>query len=154
MLDIKVESVDGVVTERTGVLIGNSRVHGTKRVPQKVGKPSGLGVVGDLTGRVCTTNGQHEGLAHGLTDRDVIHNLMTAREQIRVGVLGPIALVSKVGAGIGVHSGGKAIDEGEVDDVEVGLRTKVPKTLLVRSLALEKLELVLNILRGQKQTER
>lgn len=136
MLDIKVKTIHRVSLEWTRINIGVVLVLRTKRVPQEVGKPDGLQITGQLLVGSFTSDGQHDRLAHLLTDRDILPDLVAAAEKLRSRVDIAIALVAKVRARVVTDRVGEDVDETKIDDIQRGLLTEMAQTFLISTLTL------------------
>jgi hypothetical protein len=136
VLNIKVETIHRVGQEWTRIGVGVGLILRTERVPQEVGKPDCLQFTAQILPGSLTTNGQHDSLAHLLTDRDILPDLVAASEKFRIRVDIAITLVAKVRAWPVTDGVGEDVDEAKVDDIQRCFLTEVAQTLLIRTLTL------------------
>lgn len=153
MLDVKIKSINRVVLEWTrkdSIKLGIMR---PKRIPQEIGKPSGKVLIQGALVRSGTSNGEHDGLSHSFTDRDIFPDLMAATEQVCARVECAITLVAKVGTRPCTDDIRKDIDEAQIDDIQRGLFTEMAQARLVSTLTLN-LNVKCAIVLGWRMEER
>jgi hypothetical protein len=141
VLDVKVETINNDIPKGTRTLPTLS--DWAKSSPQESGERLGS-VLGEdaLVCGIGTTNGQQDLLTSRLADGNILHDLMTAGQQLGYNAIfsnvgGTVALVAKVGARPSSRAIGEIVDKSNIDDVQGGLLTEVAQTELVRTLTLQ-----------------
>lgn len=125
MLDIKVETVEGDILERTrtidlGPLLGRR----AKGIPDKVGKGLRRLLIGDLLGiRIRSSNGEENFLTGSLADGDILDDLVAVGQQLGVipiydkGI--PVTLVAEIGSRPAVQALVREdVEETQIDDIQ------------------------------------
>jgi hypothetical protein len=140
VLDVKVETINNDIPKGTRTLPTLS--DWAKSSPQESGERLGS-VLGEdaLVCGIGTTNGQQDLLTSRLADGNILHDLMTAGQQLGYNAIfsnvgGTVALVAKVGARPSSRAIGEIVDKSNIDDVQGGLLTEVAQTELVRTLTI------------------
>jgi hypothetical protein len=141
-LDVKVKPVDDIIAERTRLACCCPfRRHRAKSSPEEVREVIGGFIVLNFDGRIATKREQ-DLLAGCVANGDILDNLVTALEQLRLypvdHIVRAITLVSEVAARIaGSALIREDIDEAQDQNVYRTILAEVAKTLLIRSLALQ-----------------
>lgn len=146
--DIKVKSIENNVVKGTRFASSIGRVCRTESTPQEFGKIPGTVIIGNVDFAGCTTatEGKHNLLAGGLTEGNVLDDLVAIGKQLggltvgRIKEYTSIALVTEVGARPSVGAVEiiirEDVYEANIDDVQRSLGTECAETWLIRSLAL------------------
>jgi hypothetical protein len=135
MFNIEIKSVNLVVKEWTRESIILAR--GTEGIPQKIGKPCGNLIIGNIFIGSLTTKRQHHRFPKLLADGNIIYYLVAATEKLSVLINVSITLVAKIRAWPITHSFGKDVDEPNIDDIQRSLLAEVTQPGLISTLALE-----------------
>jgi hypothetical protein len=150
---IKVESIHDHLVKRTGIAgLDPVIIHRTKRAPEEISKFQSRLLTKDFLVRwICAAEGEQDLLASVLANRDIIDDLLAAREQLCLrpvdGVCQAITLVPEVGPRVAIPLVRKDIDEPNIDDIQRCLLAEVAQALLIGALALVKI-LVFALSRG------